>query len=130
MKGEGKAKDQDKSGAADHQRDRHLRQGAEAQGCEELRSGAVADGENEQAEENCLENRRDDEVTKLADDHRDNQGTGGGADRETKNFKAPEDGADRDRQQQENLRRGGNDPRGFINVGESPRTAAPIRSAT
>src|SRR4051794_13295475 len=97
MEAEGKAEHQDKSGEADHQRERDLRQGAEAQRCNELRSGAVANGENEQAEENCLENRRNDEVTELADDHGHYQGTSGGADRETKNFEAPEDGADRNR---------------------------------
>ena len=77
---EGEAEHQDKSGEADYQRERDLRQSAEAQRCEELRSGAVADGENEQAEENCLENRRNDEVTELADDHGHYQGTSGGAD--------------------------------------------------
>ncbi|MGY3143855.1 hypothetical protein ACVWYQ_000854 [Bradyrhizobium sp. USDA 3397] len=101
---------QDEPRGADHQREHDLCQSPHAQRGEEFRSRTVADRENEQAEQNRPEDRREREAPELSDQHGDDQDAGGSSDREAANPDAAEDGADRDREQQENFRCGGDDP--------------------
>jgi len=62
----------------------------------------------------------------LAEDDRNDQDARRGADREAEEFLAAKDGADRDRQQQENFRSCRNDPLDEIHSGVSPADSAEI----
>ena len=87
-----------------------LCQRPQAQRSKELRPRAVADREHEQAEQDRLEQRGNREGAELAEDNGDDQRARRRADGEAEEFEAAEDGADRDRQQQEDLRCRRDDP--------------------
>ena len=101
---EGQAGDADDHGHAD------LRQRAEAQRGKEFRPRFIADREDEQAEEDRLEQRRDHESSELSKEHGHDQRAGRGADRKSLDLEPPEERSKRDGEQQEDFRRGRNDP--------------------
>ena len=102
----GKYENDDEAGAAEHERERDLRQGPDAQRGKELGSGPVADREHEQAEEDDPQQGWKREGAELPDQDGNDERARRGADRKAADPDAAKNGAERDRQQQENFRCG------------------------
>ena len=91
MKEKGENENDGEAGEADDHGDADLRQRAQAQRSKEFRARFIADREDEQAEEDDLEQRRDHEGSELSKHHRHDQRAGRGADRKSLDLEPPEE---------------------------------------
>src|SRR3954454_7177869 len=106
----GKYENDDETGTTKDERERDLSQRPDAQRGKEFGSGPVADREHEQAEENDPQQGGEREGAELPDENGNDERAGRGADRKAADPDAAKNGAQRDRQQQEDFRSGGDDP--------------------
>src|SRR5262245_33284890 len=101
----GKDENSDEPTRSYHQRQHDLRERLQAQRGKKLRSGAIADGEHEQAEEDRLQQRRDNDGPKLSENDSNDQNAGGNAESKTADTNAPEQCPNGHREEDKNLGR-------------------------